>query len=183
MFSSPAFKKVLRQKSSIQKVQMYPSGSEGVKSKILDLGRRIGSLRFYSQLIGKHYSFENLDISKFIDRNSLAFSDRKFVSHIRGISPKNSCIPSDMLAKALAESENVPEFTDSCRLCCGHDLMEIMAIGLKSIWGSYSSREILGNLIEESFRLAYSHEMFCTSNLFRQIDDWFHSQGYDDPWN
>ena len=183
MFSSPAFEKVLMQKSSIKKVRMYPSGSKDVKSKILELGRRIGSLRFYSQIIEEHCSFEDLDIGKFIDRNSLVFSDQKCISHIRGISPKNSCIPNDMLAKALAESENVPEFTDSHRLCCGHDLMEILAIGLKSIWGSYSSREISGNLIEESFRLAYSHEMFCISNLFRQIDDWFHSRGYDDPWN
>ena len=183
MFSSPAFKKVLRQKSSIQKVQMYTSGIEGVKSKILELGRRVGSLRFYSQFIEKHYSFDNLDIGKFIDKKSLVFSDLKCISHIRGISPKNKHIPNDMLANALAKSGNIPEFTDLCRLCCGHDLMEIMAIGLKSLWGSYSSKEISGSMIEESFRLAYSHEMFCISNLFRQIDDWFHSRGYDDPWN
>lgn len=183
MFGSPAFEKVLRQKSSMQKVRMYPSGSEGVKSKILDLGRRIGSLRFYSQFIEEHYSFKELDIGKFVDRKSLVFSDPQCVSHIRGISPKNSRIPNDILAKALAEAGNVPELADPYRLCCGHDLMEILAIGLKSIWGSYSSGEISGDVIEESFRLAYSHEMFCITNLFQQINDWFHSRGYDGPWD
>jgi len=183
MFGSPAFEKVLRQKSSIKKVKTYTSGGGDIKSKILDLGRRIGSLRFYSQFIEEHYSFEKLDIGKFIDRSSLDFSDLKCISHIRGISPKNSRIPNDMLARALAESENIAALSDSCRLCCGHDLMEILAIGLKSIWGSYDSREISGKSIEESFRLAYSHEMFCVSNLFQQIDDWFHSRGYDDLWN
>ncbi|MCK5593240.1 DUF4435 domain-containing protein [Candidatus Bathyarchaeota archaeon] len=182
MFSSSAFEKVLGQKSSLRKVRTYPSGSAGVKSKVLDLGQRIGSLRFYSQFIEEHYSFEDLDIGKFVDRRTLVLSDPQCVSHIRGISPKNSRIPNDILARALAETLNVPEFADTYRLCCGHDLMEILAIGLKSLWGSHSSTEISGDLIEESFRLAYSHEMFCITNLFRQINDWFHSRGYDDPW-
>lgn len=182
MFSSPAFGKVLRQKSSIPKVRMYPSGSEGIKSKILELGRRIGSLRFYSQFMGKRYSLEDLDIGKFVDKRTLVFSDSQCVSHIRGISPRNRRIPNGILAKALAEISNVPEFGDPYRLCRGHDLMEILAIGLKSIWGSHSSSEISGDSIEELFRLAYSHELFCVTNLFRQISDWFRSRGYDEPW-
>ena len=182
MFGSRAFGKVLTQKSSMRKVRLYSSGSEGVKSKVLELGRRIGSLRFYSQFIGGLCSLEDLDIGKFVSKRTLIYSDSQCISHIRGIHPRNRCIPNDVLDKALAETSNVPQFRDPYRLCCGHDLMEILAIGLRSVWGSHSSGDISRDSIEESFRLAYSKEMFCVTNLFRQISDWFCGRGYDAPW-
>lgn len=182
MFSSNVFRKVLIQKSSKQKVKAYPLESRGVKNTIIELAKFIGYLRFYSQYKGKHYSFDEMDIEKFIRRNDLYFSESKFTSHLRGNNPQNSSMPNDILKQCIAECNKVAILNNPYMLCCGHDLVEIMAIGLKSLWGSYSAREISGKMLEDSFMLAYTCQMFSQTNLFRQISDWFNDKGYCEPW-
>lgn len=182
MFDSPAFDKVLRQKSSQDKVRSYPNGSQGIKGKILKLGEYIGCLRLYSHLHGRNYSFENLDYEKFIDRKKLAFLETKFVSHLRGIHPNNGSVPEDVSKESRATAKKLSILSAPFRLCCGHDIMEIMAIGLKSMWGSYLGTKISGHLLEEDFMLAYSHQMFRTSQLYQKVNKWFESQAYSSPW-
>lgn len=182
MINSPAFIKVLSQKSSKEKIRKYPKGVIGVKRTIFELGKHIGCLRFYSQQYKRNYSFNGLDISKFIDRCSLTISTKTLISHLRGIHENNKSISDDVIILSVEELTKHSELKDPCLLCCGHDLMEIMAIGLKSVWGSYSSREISGSLIEESFRLAYSIEMFSKTNLHKSIEGWFQENGFDSPW-
>jgi hypothetical protein len=182
MFSSNAFQKVLIHKSSKQKVKAYPSGSRGVKKAIIKLAKFIGYVRFYSQYKGKHYSFDEMHIEKFIRRNDLCFSESKFTSHLRSNNPQNSSIPNKILKPCIVECNKVAILNNPYMLCCGHDLMEIMAIGLKSMWGSFSAREISGKLLEDSFMLAYTCGMFSQTNLFRQISDWFNDRGYCEPW-
>jgi hypothetical protein len=182
MFSSNAFQKVLIQKSSKQKVKAYPSEGRGVKKTIIKLAGFIGYLRFYSQYKGKNYSFDEMDIEKFIRRKDLYFSESKFTSHLRSNNPKNSSIPNKILKTCIAECNKVAILNNPYMLCCGHDLTEIMAMGLKSLWGSYSAREISGKLLEDSFMLAYTSHMFSETNLFRQISDWFNDRGYYELW-
>lgn len=182
MFSSPAFVKVLRRSASGKKITSYQHGTEGVRKKILELGRAIGSLRLYSQLKLKNYSFDEMVIEKFIDRKSLLFMRKEFIAHLRGISAENSTMPDDILKDASAEVKKTPVLTDPYRLCCGHDLIEIMAIGLKSVWGSYNSREISDTSLEELFIFAYSTQMFRTSRLFQLMDTWFQDRGYAKIW-
>jgi len=183
MFDSPAFLKVLRQKGSINKIRSYAGETNGVKKTICAIGNQIGSVRFYSQKKGKRYSFDRLDFEKFIIRITLSFSIDKFVSHLRGISSSNGSVSIDTFDIALKETGKHEEHKDFCRLCCGHDLMEIMAIGLKRLWGSYSGTEISGALVEEAFRLAYSNEMFHTTNLYKHIYQWFQRIGYESQMN
>lgn len=182
MFNSDAFRKVLIQKSSKKKVEKYPSGSRGIKNTIIKLAKSIGYLRFYSQYKGKHYSFNGMDIEKYVKRNDLTFSKSKFISHLRGKNPKNHSMPNDILRQSIVECRKVAILRDPYRLCCGHDLMKIMAIGLKSMWGSYNAKEIYGDVLEESFMLAYTCQMFSKTNLFRQISVWFTDKGYCKPW-
>ena len=182
MFSSTAFFKVLKQKCSKDKLRAYSGGVTGVKRKILNLSQPIGILRFYSQFKGNIYSFNNMNIHKFIDNKSLSFIKHRFLSHLRGINSKNSSISEDTLKNATSEVKNIPTLSNHFRLCCGHDFMEIMSIGLKSVWGSYNSKEISGSSLEKSFILAYSHEMFRKSNLFQEMDKWFQSKNYIRIW-
>jgi len=182
MFSTDVFRKVLIQKASKQKVRAHPLESCGVKKTIIELAKFIGHLRFYSQYKGKHYSFDEMDIEKFINRKDLSFSESKFTSHLRGNNPKNYSMPNDILRQSIAECKKVAILSNPYRLCCGHDLIEIMAIGLQSLWGSYSASGISGKMLEDSFMLAYTCQMFSKTTLFQQISDWFNDKGYYEPW-
>jgi hypothetical protein len=182
MFGSDAFRKVLIQKSSRDKVTKYPRGSRGIKTTIIELAKSIGYLRFYSEYTGKHYSFDEMDIEKYIKRSDLTFSENKFISHLRGNNSKNHSMPNDVLRQATAECSKVKTLRNPYRLCCGHDLMGIMATGLKSLWGTYNAKEISGRVLEESFMLAYTCQMFSKTKLFQQIGVWFDAKGYNQPW-
>jgi len=183
MLNSPAFTKVIKSKSSSGKIKTYPNGIEGVRNKILQLGIPIGSLRFYSALKGGEYSFDKMNFDKFIDRKSLLFLSDKFVSHMQGIHQNNSSISTSILSIAMDKANNITLFSDSFRLCSGHDLMEILAIGLKSVWGTYDSREISKKSLEDAFGLAYSRDLFARTTLFREIEGWFCSNGCTLIWS
>ncbi len=187
MFLSPAFQKVLKQKASYQKVKAfgssYTDGINKIRKRVTSIGRNIGVIRLYSQLTVCNYSFNNLEFEKFIDRASVSYSTGKYISHMRGIHPNNASIPNDTLKIAKGIIDKIPSCKDPLTLCCGHDLMEIMAVGLKSLWGSHSSKDISGKSLEESFIFAYSHNTFKQTNLFRHMDKWFRSNGFISIWD
>jgi hypothetical protein len=183
MLNSRAFTKVIKSKSSSGKIKSYPNGIEGVQNKILQLGIPIGSLRFYSDLKGKNYSFNEMNFDKFIDRKSLLFLSDKFVGHMQGIHQNNISISTSILSIAIGEANNIPLFGDSFRLCSGHDLMEILAIGLKSVWGTYDSQEMSKKSLEDAFSLAYSHDFFAQTTLFREMESWFCHNKYTLMWS
>lgn len=178
MFASSAFHKVLKEKASDDKVKNYADGIDGIRKKVLELGKPIGILRFYSYKEECCYSFENIEMEKFIDKKVLLFSLEKFLAHLRGIHTNNKTINEQLFNEAIQEVMTIKVLDDVYRLCCGHDLMEILAVGLKKLWGSYDSKEISGETIESLFRLAYSKEEFCQSELYSAIKNWFENRQF-----
>lgn len=178
MFASSAFHKILKERASEDKVINYPDGIEGIREKVLELGKPIGSLRFYSYKQNARFAFEGMNIEKFVSKKTLAFSLQIFLKHLQGIHPNNRRINEQLFQQALAEIENLTVLKDRYRLCCGHDLMEILATGLKYFWGTHNSKTISGTILQELFRLAYSKEDFCASRLYHNIKIWFQNRGY-----
>lgn len=178
MFASSAFYRVMKERASHEKVKNFPEGMNGIRKRVIELGKPIGSLRFYSYKAGGCYSFDGMNLEKFVDKKTLSFSGGKFVAHLRGIHPKNTTISENIFQNAMTEAQYIEVFQNPYRLCCGHDLMEILAIGLKKIWGTHGSKEISGAFIEELFRLAYSKEEFRTSRLYSDIEAWFRGRDF-----
>lgn len=178
MFASSAFNKILKERASDDKVKNYPDGIEGIRKKVLESGKPIGSLRFYNYKQGTRYTFEGMKIEKFVARKTLLFSEPAFLAHLRGIHPENHTINEQVFQQALAEITCCDVLKDGYRLCCGHDLMEILAIGLKHLWGTHNSTTISGNILEELFRLAYPKEEFRMSGLYGKIKMWFQNRSY-----
>lgn len=61
---------------------------------------------------------------------------------------------------------------DRWHVCCGHDLVRILSVGLLHVWGSNKPADIEPGRLEESLRLAFSRADFESTRLFAGIVAW-----------
>jgi hypothetical protein len=171
MIESPALENIIVEYADRNKFLEFikDKGSE-LRAILLKAGQVIGNMRLCSSAHKYRFCFKELDYKKFIDEQSLEINEDKLIDEVFSNSPKKkisdkSIIKQEMLRLAKREY-------DPWHICCGHDLTEIILIGLKSIFGDYNSRHlILGNL-EGSFRLSYEFAYFSETELYKKILEW-----------
>ncbi len=61
---------------------------------------------------------------------------------------------------------------DCWQVCCGHDLVEILSLGLRKAIGTMKSSEIEPESLERSLRLAYEEVYFRQTQLYANICQW-----------
>lgn len=61
---------------------------------------------------------------------------------------------------------------DPWHVCSGHDLLQILSIGLNNIFGNRKARTITAELVDAILRVAYEYSRFCLTQLHNAIKDW-----------
>ncbi len=61
---------------------------------------------------------------------------------------------------------------DPWQVCCGHDLVEILSVGLRKAIGSHKAADIEANSLERCLRLAYEEVYFSQTRLYVEIRLW-----------
>lgn len=61
---------------------------------------------------------------------------------------------------------------DPWQICCGHDLVQILSVGLRKTIGSNNAKDIEPNILERSLRLAYEEAYFHDTQLYLDICTW-----------
>ena len=61
---------------------------------------------------------------------------------------------------------------DLWHICAGHDLIKILIIGLKFIFGNKTGKNIHQRLLEKIMRLSYAINHFQTTKLYKSIKEW-----------
>lgn len=62
-------------------------------------------------------------------------------------------------------------------LCRGHDLLDLLVLGLQRVLGSCDAREVTGAHLERELRLAFSQECLEMTALFQAIRAWERESG------
>ena len=57
-------------------------------------------------------------------------------------------------------------------VCCGHDLVHILAVGLQKAIGTHSAQTASAELVEKWLRLAYEYAHFRKTQLYSSIQQW-----------
>jgi len=68
---------------------------------------------------------------------------------------------------ALAKQDH-----DPWQVCCGHDMVKILAFWLRHIFGNKNAQNVTAEILESTLRLTYSIEDFKTTQLYGAIMDW-----------
>ena len=74
------------------------------------------------------------------------------------------------LQQLLLKKKNIKH--DPWQICCGHDLVKIIAIALGKLIGTNNKKEVLPDVLERSLRLAYEEAYFIKTKLYQDICTW-----------
>jgi len=165
---SPALDKVLTEFGSEVKVQRFSEGTD-VRSALMDLAMPVGFLRWLSERDGLSLRFEGLGFNQFLDRATLQMDMRRLIVAVKNHSQRHDLRDDDLLAgiEALARLS-----TNVAHVCCGHDVVEVLSIGLRRVLGTAGGTEVQAATVERALRLAYERAYFGTTPLHQRIRHW-----------
>lgn len=176
ILTSPALDKVLGEFSSQQKVSTFrEKNNKDVRTAILDVGMPIGCIRWASLRLNFALDFEGLSFSKFISaRENLAIDVERLVTIV--LSRSGARVTATDLRTLAEELTNMVH--DPWQICCGHDLVHILSIGLRSLFGTNDASKVSPDTLEKVLRLAYEPSYFQVTELFDAIVIWQQETGY-----
>lgn len=177
ILNSPALEKVLVEYGSSDKINRYieKTGSS-IRESLLKIGEPIGLLRLISLNEGINLEFNNLNYSKFINKNNLTIDIFILIRNVKINSKKYEINEEDILEKINKYRENN---YDLWQICCGHDLIIILSIGLRKVLGSNDAGDVKPDFLEMMLRLSYEYSFFLSTDLYKSLLTWTESKGVD----
>lgn len=170
MFQTNAFEKVLSELGSEDKIKQHArEKGKHVLNVLLEASLPIGFLRLASQQNGLNLKFEGCDYGSFIEKDNLTIDVTKLVRNIVNKTQNHSLDQTGMLSMIEVEARRGLNPWD---VACGHDLSNILALGLRKALGSCNAHSINGFSLEASLRLAYEDSYFRMTQLYRSMQEW-----------
>jgi hypothetical protein len=166
LLQSPALEKLLNEFASEDKLARF---GQNLREVLLISGSAIGYLLWVSLQDAMHLKFEGIDFPKFVDEVTLKINEAKLIEEVKNKSQKPGINTAD-LQERLEQQKNSSH--DLWQICCGHDLISILAVGLRRAIGSKKPQEVTADILERSLRLAYEQVYFQKTQLYGAIALW-----------
>lgn len=163
LIDSPALDKVMAEFGSEEKIAKLQLD---VRTSLVEAGISIGYLRWISQSDGLNLTFSDLRFSKFIDEKTLQMNELDLIQEVKNKSQAFSLNTEDLQRRIATENN---KGFNHWQVCCGHDLVEILALGLRKAIGTMS---VDVDSLERSLRLAYEEVYFRKTQLWVNIHRW-----------
>jgi hypothetical protein len=180
ILNSGALEKFLDQYGSKEKIKNL---NQPIREILLNSAKPIGYLRWISLQRCMNLKFEELKFNKFIDKENLKINIQELIKKVKENSKKSSLKNEEIFQDIsdLAKQNHNP-----WQVCNGHDLIQILYIGLmkkfatkkstiESSKGKKTKRQnvnIALEHVEKNLRLAYEFSMFCLTELYKSIKAW-----------
>lgn len=134
----------------------------------------VGFLRWMTQssAVTLKIKFRKLAFEHFIDKKNLNIDIDKLIEEVKA-NLKDGEIDEgavkDIKAKISALKK---EGHDPWQVCSGHDIVKVLAIGLRFVFGNKKSKNLTAEILEEFVRNTYNYSHFQLSHLYRSIVNW-----------
>jgi hypothetical protein len=166
LLKSSALEKVIAEFGSEEKIAKF---GRDVRTVLLEAGMPIGYLLWISQLNELNLTFNGITFSKFIDDQTLQIDELMLIQEVKNKSQAFGLKSEDLQQWLTNQKSNNH---DSWQVCCGHDLVEILSLGLRRAIGSAKASDVEPNSLERSLRLAYEKTYFCKTQMYLSICSW-----------
>jgi hypothetical protein len=174
-----AFIAVLRELGSTSKLKKFAKGLEReVREILLEKSLIVGHFRLLSFLDGLGLCFEGLRFDRIINRDSLALDSEALVTNVLALThnPQLNRRSTQRRLRTLLEEHT---HDDPYQICCGHDFVAILGIGLRKALGNKSKEAASPEAVCIALRLAYEAEVFRQTTLYSTARRWSdENQGY-----
>lgn len=165
LINSAALEKLLPILGSTAKISQFGN----VRAALVKAGISIGYLRWISQCDGLNLTFNGITFSKFINKKSLELDELELIKDVKNKSQAFSLNTNDIQQQLTKQKSNSH---DCWQVCCGHDLVEILSLGLCNAVGSMQPTEVKADSLERSLSLAYEEIYFQKTQLYTDIQKW-----------
>lgn len=175
MFDSVCYDRVVDEYLSTQKLEKSNLKKSDIKEKVISVAAEFGCIRFASQKLEWNISFSSLDYEKFVNIDSFSIERKNCVRHVNGgqslqkLAPTQCQTPKRLLdtdyAIALEEARKNKALTQPLLKARGHDLMELLCLGLRKRWGNKAAQELSTPILEKTFRIAYPEILKSTTTF------------------
>lgn len=166
LLQSSALDKVIAEFGSEEKVAKF---GRDIRSALLKAGMPIGYLLWISQLDKLNLTFDGIVFSRFIDEQTLQIDEAKFIQEVKNKSQAFGLKNEDLQQRLMNQRK---ENHDPWQICCGHDLVEILSLGLRRAIGSAKASDVEPSSLERSLRLAYEETYFCKTQIYLSVRLW-----------
>jgi hypothetical protein len=161
---------IFREYGSREKISgfLQRTGCHSCEDWLFSQAEFLGRLRLVSYRAQLRLKFEDLNFKKFVSRDTLLLDTNVCLSRVLLNSP-NIAVTHREVEALLNE---LPAQLDNRQLCSGHDLLQIMAIGLRKVWGTQEEKLACEENLGKVLRLAYSFEKFSATALYESLRAW-----------
>jgi hypothetical protein len=174
ILESSALDKMLREYATDFKLQ---SLQKPIRDILVESGIVIGYIRWASRKYNMGIDFKFMDFYKFIDRTNLKINADQLYAELK-TRTSNGDFNEAVVKKHV--NDLAQQSKDAWNICQGHDLIEILTIGLKEIFGNHTKENLDSGIVSKNLRLAYNLSHFVGTNLYASIDAWEKSNdGYN----
>ncbi|MDR0198432.1 MAG: DUF4435 domain-containing protein [Methanomassiliicoccaceae archaeon] len=169
MIRGPALDSVLLEYGDPDKLETFTDKYGEVRDAVAAACYPLGLLMYVSDMHDHDLSFKDPDHSLFVDRRGLRVNVDNMIDTVISNSPHSSAGRRDV---SLQLSRELKEERDPWDVCRGHDMLSVIAFGLREIFGSYNARYIKAGEVGGALRLAYDKATFRSTSLYRETSDW-----------
>ncbi|KAF5413961.1 MAG: hypothetical protein C5S48_10355 [Candidatus Methanogaster sp.] len=165
---SDALDKVLSEFGSAREIEKL---GRPIRDILLESGLSVGYLRWLSSPTKDNLSlkFKELSFDKFVDEQTLRVSIDNLIGELK-INSRDSTPDENEIKLKIRTLGG--EGYDPWQVCSGHDLVQILSIGLRNIFGNPQGKSVTIEVVDGILRVAYDRPHFRLTRLHNSIKDW-----------
>lgn len=113
--------------------------------------------------------FRDLSFENFVDVPKLKVNINKLLEEVKANSGDPEIDEQSIKNKIKSlKKENL----DPWQVCSGHDMVQILAIGFRFVFGNRKTGTLTAEVLEGMLRVAYEYSHFRLTVLYRSIENW-----------
>lgn len=140
---------------------------------LMDCALPIGFFRWISSPAKDDLSlkFKGMNYDTFIDVKNLKVSTNNLIYEVKTNSD-DFLIDDKEIKRKIESLIKEKDHYDPWQVCSGHDMVQILTIGLANIFGYSESKNIDVGVVDKTLRLTYKLSHFNKTHLYDAIKDW-----------
>ncbi|MFZ4728254.1 MAG: DUF4435 domain-containing protein, partial [Pseudanabaena sp.] len=172
LLKSLALDRILVAFGSEEKINKF---GRDIRKILLESGSSVGYLLWVSQCEKLELTFNGIKFKNFVDKDTLQINELKMIQEVKNKSQALS-LKNEEIQQRLTTKKNTSH--DLWQVCRGHDLVEILSIGLHKALGSNNEKDVeprsseRKNTLETNLQLAYQDIYFRDTQLYVNIVEW-----------
>jgi hypothetical protein len=167
---SPALEKFLSEYGDESKIAAFQRRtSKDIRAVLLEASFYLGCLRWHSLQANLFLTFNGLNFTNFIKGHSVQANHLNMIRAVLHHSNRLDLDEAEMWQQiqVLAALGH-----DHAQICCGHDVVEVLTLGLRMVWKKDHTKIPPAEDIERILRLSFEGTHFVALPLYAAIITW-----------